>query len=301
MRGLRQKSDFRLESILLFFLELRRHLGHLSEPVVCPLFTVPGPSPIVLVTTSEDPLVRKQQSVNVLQIIPLVLATMLVTVGLAMYLSDASSIVDVMQSVIVVFGGALAGLLLSFSTAQIIQALHLALVRGIYGGNSPRQMMRALLQVCEVSRRDGLLGVAEVRSNSPEVDEVCQLIGAAADDSTIRFALERRIAGEKIQQQMTVDVFVFTAIYSLLFGLLGSLLRYVNTNAVNAGTLLPFVCGASLSIVMAVLIARLRAAHMRELVIADIAYRGAAIILEDNNVQRLQARLALLVPIGLRK
>ena len=39
---------------------------------------------------------------------------------------------------------------------------------------------------------------------------------------------------------------------------------------------------------------------MRELIIADIAYRGAAMILKDNNVQRLQARLALLVPQGLR-
>jgi len=256
----------------------------------------------MLLTTSKDSLVRKQQSVNVLQIVPLVLATMLVTVGLAMYMSDASDIVDVMQSVIVVFGGALAGLLVSFRIPQITQALELALLRGVYGGNSPRQMIIAMLKVCEVSRRDGLLGVAEIRSNSSDVEDVCQLIGDASDESSIRFALERRIASERIHHQIAIDVFFFTAVYSTSFGMLGSLLRYVNTAAgkLEGGIFLPFVCGASLAIIMAVLIARLRAAHMREIVTTDIAYRGAAMILEDNNVQRLQARLALLVPQGLR-
>ena len=203
----------------------------------------------MLPITSEDSLVRKQQSVNVLQIVPLVLATMLVTVGLAMYMSDASNIVDVMQSVIVVFGGALAGLLLSFTMIQIAQALQLALVRGVYGGSSPRQMIRAMLKVCEVSRRDGLLGVADIRSNSPEIEDVCQLIGEALDESSIRFALERNIAREKIHHQMATDVFLFTAIYSSLFGVLGSLLRYVNSavGTANGATFLPFVCGASLA------------------------------------------------------
>ncbi|MFK7993795.1 MAG: hypothetical protein AB8B87_06640 [Granulosicoccus sp.] len=245
---------------------------------------------------------RKQQSVNVLQIIPLVLAALFVTVGLAMFLSDTSNIVDAMRSIIVVFGGALAGLLVSFSMAQINHALQLALSRGVQGGNSPRQMIRAMLKVCEVCRRDGLLGVAEIRSNSVEVEEICQLIGDASHDSSIRFALDRRIAGERVYHQMAADVFVFASLYALLFGLLGTLFRYVNTSAgvITGSTFLPFVCGASLAIMLSVLVARLRAAHMREIVIAEIAYRGAVIMLEDNNVQRLHARLALLVPPGLR-
>jgi len=132
--------------------------------------------------------------------------------------------------------------------------------------------------------------------------QVCQLIGEASEDSSIRFALERRIAGERVHHQLAADVFAFTAVYALLFGLLGTLLRYVDSSAgaVTGGTFLPFVCGASLSIIMAILLARLRAAHMRELVIAEIAYRGAAIILEDNNLQRLNARLLPMVPDGLR-
>jgi hypothetical protein len=52
---------------------------------------------------------------------------------------------------------------------------------------------------------------------------------------------------------------------------------------------------------MCILIGRLRSAHLRELVITELAYRGGAMILDDNNVQRLRTRLALLVPAGLRR
>ena len=48
------------------------------------------------------------------------------------------------------------------------------------------------------------------------------------------------------------------------------------------------------------LIGRLRSAHMRELTVVDIAYRSASIILEDNDVQRLRARLIGLIPKGLK-
>ena len=246
---------------------------------------------------------RKPQSVEVWQVIPLILAAALLTIGLAMFLSGTESLVDVVQPVIVVFGGALASLLLTFSTSHIAQALQHALVRGVRGGTAPDGMVAAMLMVCEVSRRDGLLGVAEIRSNSEQLEEVCFLIGQASDESTLRFALERQIAGERLHHQMTSDVFLFTAVYAVLIGLLGSLLLYVSRvdSGVIGTTFLPFVCGVSLAILMCILIGRLRAAHLRELVIAEIAYQGAAMILDDNNVQRLRNRLEQLVPAGLQR
>ena len=138
------------------------------------------PSFIVSLTTSDDLLVRKQESVEIWQVIPLILAAALLTIGLSMFLSGTENLVDVVQPVIVVFGGALAGLLLTFSTSHIGQALQLALVRGIRGGTAPAAMVRAMLKVCEVSRRDGLLGVADNRSNSDQVEEMWHLIGDAS-------------------------------------------------------------------------------------------------------------------------
>lgn len=227
---------------------------------------------------------------------------MLVTIGLAMFLSDISSLFDVLQSSVVVFGGAVAGLLLSFSIGQITQALQLAVVRAIHGGSSPRQMIRAMLNVCEISRRDGLLGVAEIRSNSSKVEEVCELVGDASDNESIRFALERQVEGERLNHQMAFDVFLFTGIYALLFGLFGAVMRFANTtsDAISGNTFLPLICGGAVSVIMTIFIARLRSAHLRELIATEIAYRAACIMLEDNNLQRLNVRLHMLVPTGLK-
>ena len=247
---------------------------------------------------------RKPESVDIWQTLPLVLATVLLTVGLSMFLSDTVDLVDVIRPVIVVFGGTLVALLVTFPIAQIAQALQTALVRGVRGGSSPVEMIRAMMKVCDISRRAGLLGVAEVRSSSPEVEEACQLIGEAAEDSIIRFRLERCLEGERTYNRMTTDVFLFTAVFAVLSGLLGSLIHFVSPglerSEFSGDTVVPFVCGVSLAMLLCILIGRLRAAHLRELVTTEIAYRGASIILEDNNVQRLRGRLVPLVPPGLR-
>lgn len=251
-------------------------------------------------TNSEETLVRKQDSVDIWQIIPLVLAAALVTIGLAMFLGGTANVQDVVRPVVVVFGGATVSLLLTFTPSQILQSLNAALIRGIRGGTAPSEMVRALLKVSEISRRDGLLGVAEIRTSCAELEEVCHLIGDAAEDSAIQFALERRLAGERLYHQMVSDVVIFTALYALLLGLSGTLLSYVGIDDEQASGnwILPFVCGASLAIIVTILLGRLRSYHTRELVITEIAYRGAAMILEDNNVPRLQARLVRLVPPG---
>lgn len=253
-------------------------------------------------STSDELVVRKHEIVEVWQVIPLLVAAVLLTIGLAMFLSGTQQLVDVVQPVIVVFGGTLVALLVTFSLAQLVQAMQIALTRGVRGGTAPGEMIRALMKICDISRRDGLLGVAEIRSNYDEVEEVCHLIGDAATESIIRFNLDRRLEGERVYHRMTADVFLFTAIYAVLTGTLGSLIRVVSaeTAGLNGTMVLPFVCGVCLAILMCILLGRLRSAHLRELVVVEMAYRGASIILDDNNVQRLGNRLAMLVPPGLR-
>lgn len=250
----------------------------------------------------------RRHRIDLLQVVPLVLAAVMLTVGLAMFLGGTVEPMDVVRPVIVVFGGTLVALLVTFPMPQLAQALQIALARGVHGGNSPEDMIRAMMKICDISRRDGLLGVAEIRSSSWEVEQVCHLIGDAADEEAIRFGLERRQSAERLYNHMTADVFLFTAVYAVLIGLLGSLIHFAapgvpaTASATTAiGTaIMPFVCGVSLDILMGILLGRLRSAHARELVSTEIAYRGATIILEDNNVQRLRARLAALVPPGLR-
>ena len=247
--------------------------------------------------------VHKHESIEVWQVIPLLLAAILLTIGLAMFMSGIQHAVDVVQPIIVVFGGTLVALLITFPLSQLSHALQFALARGIRGGTSPEQMALAMLKVCDVSRREGLLGVAEVRSNSAEVEQVCHLIGDAALESDIQHTWSRSQASERMVHQMAMDIFIFTIAYAILIGALASIVRMVSTDAeiLTGVNVLPFVSGVSLAVLTTMLVGRLRSVHMRELIVVDIAYRAASIILEDNNVQRLRSRLSMIVPAGLRK
>ncbi|MBX2880502.1 MAG: hypothetical protein KTR32_11245 [Granulosicoccus sp.] len=252
-------------------------------------------------TSTNDLAVRKQERIDIWLIIPLLFAAACLTVGLAMYLSGTEQPADVVQPVIVVFGGTLAVLLVTFPMPQLNQALQASVTRGLRGGTAPSEMIRAMMKVCDISRREGLIGVADIRSNSEEVEEVCHLIGDAATEPRIQFSLERRLNAERMFHQMIADVFLFTAMYAVLMGLLGSLIRLSTTEDPSLSfAALPFVIGVSLAILMGILVGRLRSVHIREMVVVDIAYQSAAIVLDDNNVQRLRNRLAAMVPTGLR-
>ena len=251
---------------------------------------------------TNELLVRKPDSVEVWLILPLAIAAVSLTIGLAMFLSGTERPGDVIQPVIVVLGGTLAAVLVTFPMPQLTQALRTALARGIRGGAKPSEMIRAMSKVCDVSRRDGLIGVGDIRSNSEAVEDVCHLISDAARESAIRFKLERQVASEHAFHKMVSDVFIFTAVYALLMGALASLIEFGSIADGGSGSQvsLPFVIAGSLVILLGILLGRLRDAHLKELVVMEIAYSGAVMLLDDNNVQLLRGRLALLVPPGLR-
>jgi len=254
--------------------------------------------------------------VELQQIVPLMLGMMLLTVGLAMFLSGTTDGAALLQPCIVVFGGTTVALLASFSVSQIGRSMQEAVDRGVRGGTSADEMVRALLKVCDISRRDGLLGVADIRTDSHILGDICQLIGDAADEDTIQHSLSNQRMAEESHHKMHADVFMFAAIYAVIVGCLGSVIRAVSlsstvdvaTQVNTAGTtistagmvMLPAVCGISLALLLGILLARLRSVHYRQLAIVDLAYRGASIILEDNNVQRLKNRLLWLLPPGMR-
>ena len=165
------------------------------------------------------------------------------------------------------------------------------------------------MQICDISRKEGLLGVGEVNSNSAALRDACHLICDAADDQQIQLRLDQMRAAEQVHHRMSTDVFLFTAIFAAMIGGLGSIIRALSNALPISPTqsleplsvvILPLVCGLSLALLMTILSGRLRTAHQRETMAIELAYQGASIVLEDNNVQRLQARLISHLPHGMR-
>ena len=298
------------------------------------------------VSNSEELAVRSAPPIEVQKIVPLLLGLAFMTVGLAMFLSGTTDGAALVQPCIVVFGGCTVALLATFGPAHIARALQVAVDRGLRGGTSTDEIIRALMKVCDISRRDGLLGVAEVRSDSGLINNVCELIGDAAEEPGIHHSQTSSRESESGFHKTHSDVFLFTAIYAVMIGVIGTVLRAVSTfsdtswqalntvqgalrsvdsqsvagssvtsaegafsgaqayssfveNAISS-VMLPAICGISLALLLTILIGRLRNVHQRELAAIDLAYQGAAIILEDNNVQRLKNRLLCLVPNGIR-
>lgn len=286
-------------------------------------------------SNSEDFPIPGATAVIPQQVMSLLFGVMLLTVGLAMFLSGTTDGAALVQPCIVVFGGTTVALLATFGLTQIGRALQIAINRGLRGGTSADEMIKALMKVCDISRRDGLLGVAEIHSDNRVISDVCDLIGDAADEQTIEFSTRRARESEIRFHRSQSDVFLFTAIYAVIIGVIGSVLRGVSIagqlspplNAIGqlsqsttlsgdntialaqaAGQsqpvlstiMLPAICGLSLALVLTILIGRLRVVHHRELAVIDLAFQGAANILNDNNVQRLKSRLLWLLPNGTR-
>lgn len=241
-------------------------------------------------------------------VIPLIVAAMFLTAAIAMFLTGVDDIASVIGSSLGVLTGTTAALLLTFSRQEVSAALKLVVSRGIQRGTHPGEMITMITMLSDLSRRVGLVGLIDIRTSSSEIREVCTLVAGAVDEMTIRMQLEKRRQVEAAAHKMVFSVLVFAGIFAVFLGMLGSVIQFTRLQGMTgagseflwAYTLLPLICGFALALFASVLAGRVSVSHLREMVNLEIAYQGGAMILEDNNAQRVQARLSELLPPGMR-
>ncbi|MDO6461041.1 hypothetical protein Q4485_10065 [Granulosicoccaceae sp. 1_MG-2023] len=241
-------------------------------------------------------------------VLPLTAAALLITAAVAMFMTGVDDIVSVIGSSVAVLAATCAALFLTFSRREVAAALQMTVARGIQRGTSPSEMITMITMISDLSRRVGLVGLVDIRTSSPELREVCALVAGACDESVIRMQLDKRRRTEKAAHAMVSAVLFFTALYATLTGVLGSVLQYARSQAVDvvvpasgSVAMLPLISGLALGLFAVVLLGRVRLAHMRELVSLEIAYSGGAMILEDNNAAHVRRRLTELLPPGMEK
>ncbi len=241
-------------------------------------------------------------------VIPLVVAALFLSSAVAMFLTGVEDAALVIGSSVVVLTGTTAALLLTFARQEVSAALQVAVTRGIQRGTLPSEMITMITMLSDLSRRIGLVGLVDIRTSSSELREVCSLVAGAADELTIRMQLEKRRQVEKAAHKMVFSVLVLAAVYAAILGLLSSVVQFIRmsglavqpADGVWAVSLLPVICGFALALFVVVLIGRVNVSHLRELVNLEIAYQGGAMILEDNNAQRVRIRLSELLPPGMK-
>ncbi|MCP3849052.1 MAG: motility protein A [Gammaproteobacteria bacterium] len=207
----------------------------------------------------------------------------------------------------IVFGGTISATLLTFPLKDIITAFKSAFI--VFGTDKqhPEQLIQSMLQLTQLSRRKGLLALADVKTNSPFLKRACNLIADASNEQMIRHVLRTEINSMKARHYNVQDVFKKMATYSPAFGMLGTLIGLIQMLSTlddpdtigpsMAVALLTTFYGSLLATVVFIPIAgKLKSRTMFEVINLEIMFEGAICILKDNNQLSVYEKLSSYLP-----
>lgn len=221
----------------------------------------------------------------------------------AILLGGEAGIFVNIPGMMIVIGGTIAATLLTFPLSDVMTAFKSAFI--VFGRQKqrPEQLIRTMLELTQLSRRKGLLALAEVKTNSPFLKRTCNLIADAADEEMIRKTLRTEINSMKMRHFTVQDVFKKMAMFAPAFGMLGTLIGLIqmlsklddpsSIGPAMAVALLTTFYGSLLATLIFLPIAgKLRARTMFELINLEIMFEGAVCILNDNNQLSVYEKLS---------
>lgn len=199
----------------------------------------------------------------------------------------------------VVIAVAVSSVLVCLGTDELKRAIWVVRESFAQGLRDPRETLETMMVLSEHSRRNGLLGLADVETNWQPLAKACYLVATAADDGNIR--QEAQVASRAVRLRFD------GAIHSLYLAsvcvvVTGTCLFVLSKLGDNSSALVGWsALAASLLLVAVALlpaIARLTVARNRELLSLFIAYEGALNILHDNNMESVYRELETYLPGG---
>ena len=212
----------------------------------------------------------------------------------------------------IVFGGTMAATLLTFQLRDVLAAFKGAFFVFARQKQDPNDLISTMLQLCNISRRKGLVGLADVKTKSPFLKRACNLMADASDEQMIRATLRTEIDSLKMRHFIVQDVFRRMAVYAPAFGLLGTLIGLIQMlsdlqepSVIGRGmsvALLTTFYGSLISTMVFLPIAgKLRSRTLIELINLEIIFEGAIGILQDNNSLSVYERLSSFIPAAKRR
>ncbi|MBG3876580.1 motility protein A [Desulfovibrio oxamicus] len=210
-------------------------------------------------------------------------------------------------SVMIVFGGTAASILVTFPLEEVLQA-----VRGGFKAFGTKRVqaqdvVNTMVRIAEISRREGLIALENVQTENALIKKACQLIADNADPGLIRGTVAIEIASMKRRHNVSISVFNRLGGYAPAFGMIGTLIGLVQMLATlnDPSTIGPSMAvaiittfyGALLSNLLFLPIAgKLKARSMQEELHLLIIFEGAKCILENNNPRLVYEKLSSFLP-----
>ncbi len=173
-------------------------------------------------------------------------------------------------------------------------------------------MVATMISLCYITRREGIFQLGKVKTNSPFLKKVCNLIADGSEEELFRKTMAIEVEAMKTRHFMVQDVFKKMALYSPAFGMLGTLIGLIqmlsklqdpsSIGPAMAVALLTTFYGSLLSTLFFLPVAgKLRSRTLVEVVNLEIVVEGGISILEDNNPMLVYEKLSSFISTSLRR
>ncbi|WP_022668890.1 motility protein A [Desulfospira joergensenii] len=212
----------------------------------------------------------------------------------------------------IVFGGTVATTLITFQFRDVVAAFKAAYFVFSKEKEDPNDAVATMIKLSHVSRRQGLLQLSKIKSNSLFLKKACGLMADGSSEEIIRAALTTEMKSLQMRHFIVQDVFRKMGIYAPAFGMLGTLIGLVqmlsklqDPSAIGpsmATALLTTFYGSLLSTMFFLPVAgKLRSRTVVELITLEIMLEGAISIINNNNPVIIYEKLSSFISSRLRK
>jgi len=215
---------------------------------------------------------------------------------------DTTLFID-LPSFMIVFGGTFGTIFVAFPFEEVSQALNAGFKAFASRKVQVREVVNIMVKIADISRREGLIALENVKTENMVLKKACQLIADNADPGLIRGTLAIEITSMKRRHKVGEEVFKRLGSLAPSFGMIGTLIGLVQMLAnlndpksigpAMAIAIITTFYGTILATVIFLPIAtKLKALTLQEVVHLEIIFEGAKCILENNNPMLVHEKLS---------
>ena len=224
---------------------------------------------------------------------------------------DFSLFVNI-PGIMIVVGGTLSATLLTFPLNDVLSAFKAAVFVFSSKQDNPNDMVFTMIELCKITRKEGLVGLSKTKSDHAFVAKACMLISDGADEKIISDTLTIEIDAMKERHFIVQDVFTKMNAYAPAFGMIGTLIGLVQMLANLADpasvgpamgvALLTTFYGAVLAfMIFGPIAGKLKSITAKEVMNLQIIFDGASAITQDANPRMVYEKLSSYIPSSQRK
>ncbi len=224
---------------------------------------------------------------------------------------DFSLFVNI-PGIMIVVGGTLSATLLTFPLNDVMSAFKAAVFVFSSKQDNPNDMVFTMIELCKITRKEGLVGLSKTKSDHAFITKACMLISDGADEKIISDTLTIEIDAMKERHFIVQDVFTKMNAYAPAFGMIGTLIGLVQMLANLADpasvgpamgvALLTTFYGAVLAfMIFGPIAGKLKSITAKEVMNLQIIFDGASAITQDANPRMVYEKLSSYIPSSQRK